>query len=79
MELTQLGSRSITLSNDDEPTIATNTRSTLPPQPYAHEPEEPSPMGELLPAPELAAAPLTEFVVYMPPDGSEASAACVAA
>ena len=36
-------------------------------------------LGELLPAPELAAAPLTEFVVYMPPDGSEASAASVAA
>ena len=67
MELTAL-TQSITLSNDDEPTIATNTRSTLPPQPYAHEPEEPSPMGELVAAPELAAAPLTEFVVYMPPE-----------
>ena len=37
MELTAL-TQSITLSNDDEPTIATNTRSTLPPQPYAPQP-----------------------------------------
>ena len=36
-ELTLLGSRSITQSNDDEPTIATNTRSASPPPPYAPE------------------------------------------
>lgn len=42
MELTQLRSKSIKLSGDDEPTIGTNTRSA----PYEHEPEEPSPMGE---------------------------------
>ena len=40
MELTQLGSKSITLSNDDEPTIATNTRSASPPPPYAPELEK---------------------------------------
>ena len=57
MELTRLGSRSITLSNDDEPTIATNTRCE-PPQPGTHEPEEPSPVGESVHA-EQVAAPLT--------------------
>ena len=40
MELTQLGSKSITLSNDDEPTIATNTRSASPAPPYAPELEK---------------------------------------
>ena len=60
MELTQLGSKSITLSNNDEPV---NTRSAPPPPPpSAHEPEEPSPVGESVPA-ELAAAPLTEVVI----------------
>ena len=59
MELTQLGSKSITLSNDDE---LMNTRSAPPPPPSAHEPEEPSPVGESVPA-ELAAAPLMEVVI----------------
>ena len=57
LELTRLGSRSITLSNDDEPTIATNTRCE-PPQPCTHEPEEPSPVGESVHA-EQVAPPLT--------------------
>ena len=60
MELTQLGSKSITLSNDDE---LMNTRSAPPPPPSAHEPEEPSPVGESVPRAELAAAPLTEVVI----------------
>eukprot|EP00964_Phaeocystis_antarctica_P005658 scaffold3083_cov65-Phaeocystis_antarctica.AAC.1 len=63
MELTQLGSKSITLINDDEPTIATNTRSAPPPQPNrARVRVDPSSIGESVPA-ELAAAPPTEHVL----------------
>ena len=62
MELTQLGSKSITLANDDEPTVATNTRSAPQLSPHTHEPKEPRPVGESVPA-ELAAAPLTELVI----------------
>ena len=63
MELTRLGSRSITLSNDDEPTIATNTRCA-PPQPdtHDHEPEKPGPVGESVHA-ELVAAPLPDLKI----------------
>ena len=39
-EIIQLGSKSITLSSDEEPTIATNTRSASPPPPYAPELEK---------------------------------------
>ena len=58
MELTRLGSRSITLSNGDEPTIATNTRCE-PPQPGTHEPEEASPVGESVHAEQGTAPKIT--------------------
>ena len=56
MELTQLRSRSIKLSSDDEPTIGTNTRSA---PPYEHEPEEPIPTVSV----ELDEPPLTTLKV----------------